>query len=284
MLLSCFFETHYLPYNPSTASKTIKLYQHSFRMFGLWLGHAATLDDLQNEIVGKYLSHLFRSELKPASVNKERSQLLAVWNHAHKLGMVRLGPLVKPVKAPETIPTSLTVDDLRKLCNSFDKLLGSTRGVENRLLIRAAFLLQYVTAERIGAIVQLQWSDIKGQQISFRAETRKCGTRSIVRTVPAYVIAALNAIRIVKSLFVFPEQKTSKLLLLYDRLFKRAGIDRPKGKSSHLLRSTHATFLNLAGGDATGSLGHQSSGTTRKSYIDPRLTQTEFWKLIPSLN
>jgi site-specific recombinase XerD len=171
MLLSCFFETHYLPYNPSTASKTIKLYQHSFRMFGLWLGHAATLDDLQNEIVGKYLSHLFRSELKPASVNKERSQLLAIWNHAHKLGMVRLGPLVKPVKAPETIPTSLTVDDLRQLCNSFDKLLGSTRGVENRLLIRAAFLLQYVTAERIGAIVQLQWSDIQGQQIAFRAET-----------------------------------------------------------------------------------------------------------------
>jgi len=283
MTLDNFFDAHYLSYNPSTARNTIRLYRYTFRLFAQWLGHRPTLDDLTNESVGAYLASLYQSGRKPASVNKERAQLVAVWNHAHKLGMIKLGPLVKRVRQPDSLPTALSVDQLRQLCFSFVKLQGKTQGVDNAKLMRACFFTQYNTAERIGAVLQLQWTDIANRFITFRGETRKCGTRSIIKSVPQYVIDSLEAIR-TNEIFVFPRMKgTGKMLLLFDRLFKRAGVPRPKWKSSHLLRSTHATFLNLAGQDATESLGHSNSSTTKKSYLDPRMKDAHYWTFLPSL-
>ena len=287
MLLQDFFESHYLAHNPSTSPKTIVLYRNTFRLFGQWLGRRPVIADLDNVTVGKYLADLYRSPRRPATVNKERAQLLAVWRMAHTLGMVRLGPLIKKLKEPESTPTALSIDDLKQLRLSFDRLEGSTSRMPNKSIIAACFDLQYTTAERIGAVLQLRWDDVDftNRSVTFRAEVRKCGTRGIVRTVPAFALRSVEALRPWNSSDeIFPGMYgTTKIHLLYNRLFKRAGVSRPKGKSSHLLRSTHATYLNLAGGNATESLGHSSPDVTRKSYLDPRFDQKNYWEMLPDL-
>ena len=151
-------------------------------------------------------------------------------------------------------------------------------------MIRAVFGIQYLTAERIGAVAQLRWSDINGTVIVFRAETRKGRRKAMIKSVPEWLLGELEPLKVAKSDHLFPGcHGTTKLHTLFDRLFRRAGVPRPRGKSSHLLRSSHATYLPAAGGDATSSLGHSSDSTTRKSYFDSRHNLKEYWRLLPEI-
>ena len=133
--------------------------------------------------------------------------------------------------------------------------------------------------------MKLEFSDVIGDVITFRAETRKGQTKPIVKAVTASVLANIDKIRSPKRTRIFPIKKSNhtKIQLLYKRLFERAGVPRPKGKSSHLLRSTHATLLELAGGDATKSLGHASRETTIKSYLDPRHDADRSCDILPEI-
>lgn len=286
MLVKSFFEQDYLSHKPSTSNRTCKLYDYSIRKFGQWLGRPACIDDLTNRNVGQYLRHLVELGLNPHSVDKERRQLLAIWRLAHTLGMIRLGPVVAPVKIPDSIPTALTVDELRRLKSSFDGMRGKTAGIPNGDFLRAVFLIQYATAERVGAVLQLRFDDIQGDVITFRAQVRKGGKKPIVKAVPVAVLNAIDAIRKPdrERIFELAESNKTKIQLLYKRLFQRAGVPRPKGKSSHLLRSTHATLLELAGGDATRSLGHANRATTIKSYLDPRHQADRSCDKLPDLD
>ena len=285
MILIDYFDQHYLPHKPSTSKKTVRLYANSFNKFGQYLGHEPTLDDLDDENVGRFLSAILRQGNSPATVNKERAHLLSLWRFANAKGLVKLGPTVQPVTQPQRIPTALTIAEIRKLRNSFDCLGGSTGGIPNSDFLRAVFSIQYTTAERIGAVLSLDFSDVRDDVITFRAETRKGGRRAIVKAVPAFVIDHIMAISKPKRDRIFPIKKTNqtKIQLLYKRLFERAGVPRPKGKSSHLLRSTHATLLELAGGDATKSLGHASRETTIKSYLDPRHDADRSCDMLPEI-
>lgn len=284
MTIIAFFQNKFLAIKPATSRRTIQLYHSSIRKLLQHLGREPTLDDLNDETIGGYLAVLFRSDLSAASVNKERSHLCAIWRLANRLGLVETWPLIQRFTEPEKVPKALSINDLRQLRISFRTLQGKTGGIPNSDVIRAVFDIQYTTAERIGAVSQLRWSDIDGQTIVFRVETRKCGRKSLVKSVPSWVSDSLEPLKVSGSSDLFPGcHGTTKLHLLYDRLFKRAGVSRPKYKSSHLLRSTHATFLHAAGGDATASLGHASSKTTRKSYLDPRHNPDDNWKLLPKI-
>ena len=286
MTINDFFDSFYLPYRPSTSPRTIRLYRYTFRKFGEWLGRESLIADLTNPNLGNYLRALLGSGLAPSSVNKERRQLCCIWRHAHTIGHLSVGPIVQPVKEPYKIPTSLTVPQLKQLRLAFDDLQGSTGGIPNSDFLRACFSIQYATAARVGAVMALEFSDVQEDVITFRAETRKGGRRPMVKRVPPFVVASIEAIRSPVRTRIFPLEKTNatKVQILYGRLFERAGVPRPKGKNSHLFRSTHATLLELAGGDATKALGHANRDVTVKSYLDPRFRADRDCDLLPDLD
>lgn len=283
MLLTAFIENHYFPHNPSTKPGTIRLHKIAIKKLGQFLGRPPTLDDLNNDTIGKFLLQCMQSGLAPATVNTQRSKLLALWRHANTMGLIRLGPLVKQIKEPDRLPTALTVDQLNQLILNFDNVQGETGGLSNSSILRACFAIQFYTGARIGEVRQLEWRDISGNTITFRAEIRKCGRRSLVRTVPQTAIRTLDGLK-KKDRRIFPELTQNKIAIIYGRLFDLAQVDRPKFKTSHLLRSTHATLVNLAGGDASASLGHCSPATTQKSYLDPRFGTSEFTGFLPDLS
>ena len=286
MSLKIFFDEQYLSHKPSTSERTVKLYYYSLRKFSLWLGEPAQLHHLTNKTVGLYLrSLLTESELQPTTVDKERRQLVAIWRLAHTLGLTKLGPTIAPIKIPEKIPTALTVSELHQLTLTFDSLQGETGGIPNSKLVRASFAIQWQTSERIGAVLQLKFSDIKENVITFRSETRKGGRKSRVKEIPWHVVDLINAIDKPRRKKIFPIEPSNKtkIQLLYSKLFERAGIERPKGKSTHLLRSSHATHLDIAGGDATKSLGQANRKTTEASYLDPRLKADKSCYLLPEI-
>jgi len=285
LILKTFFENEFLAHKPDTSDRTVKLYDYTIRKFGSWLGRDPTIDDLTNANVGSYLRHLKSLDMAVNSVDKERRQLLSIWRFAHTLGMLQKGPVIGPMKIPASVPKSLTVAELKRLNNAFDLLRGKTAGIQNGPFLRALMGVQYATAARVGAVLQLRFDDISGDVITFRAETRKGGRKPIVKAVTEEVLKNIHAISLPKRELIFPLKATNKTKIqtLYSRLFKAAKVARPKGKSSHLMRSTHATLLELAGGDATKSLGHANRETTIKSYLDPRHDADRSCDMLPEI-
>ncbi len=285
MRLADLFENSYLSFNPNLKTRTVTLYRHSVQKFADHCGEDPTIDHLTNELVGKYLAALMQSGLSPATVEKERAQLLAIWRHGRALGLIEQGPLIKKIVQPRKIPTALTVTQLQRLQATFDRLQGETGGLPNSDVLRAIFGIQFTTAERVGAVCSLRWSDIGQNVITFRAETRKGGREPLVKQIPDWVHEDLDRIKEPERELVFPGcTGTTKVQTLYARLFERAGVDRPKGKCSHLLRSTHATMLWMAGGNPTESLGHSSERITRDHYLDTRQNPDRSHEILPDLS
>lgn len=284
MLLNLFLDDFYFAFRPSLSARTIKLYRHSVKKFGQFVGVPPGLSDLTNSNVGKYLAAISASGLAPATVEKERSQLLAIWRDAQLEGLIDKGPRVQPIKVPDPVPRSLKVPELQQLWLTFDTLQGKTGGNENSDVIRAAATLQLTTAERIFAVTMLRWDDLDRENnvVTYRAENRKGGRRIKATEVPPAVITCLDRLHC-ESEFIFAGcQGKTKLSTLYSRAFGRSGIRWTKGKTSHLLRSTKATLVDVAGGNASRSLGHRSPATTERYYIEERIDDT--WRLLPDFS
>ena len=286
MTLTEFFEEHYLPMNPGLSAGTIKLYHLTIKKFGRFLDRQPTLDDLTDQRVGKFMRFCAERGNAPRTVNKERCNLLSMWNLSHKMGVTSRGPLVGKFKVATRVPTSLAVSDVRALLVTCARLQGNTGAKPNSTIMRAFVAIQWATGERSGAVALLKWVDVTGDVLTFRANTRKGGRRAISRKVPKWVMKLILELDVGTSPFLFPGlsgTNKTKINKLYKRLFKRAGVSRPKGKMSHLLRSTHATMVHKAGGNATESLGHASASTTWDSYLDPRKIDNDFAKFLPDL-
>ena len=284
LMLSDFLEKHYYPCQPGLSWKTKKEYRTSVNKLDRYLNRSAVLADLNNQTIGAYFSALIQLGQSESTVNKERNQLLAFWRFAHTMGMLIVGPLIQPLRPGEKVPTALTLDQLKALRRAIPELTGKTAGIPNASLMRACFSIQYVTGARLGEVLALRFDDISGRVLTFRAETRKFGKNPMVKSVPEWVINDIQMICKPKRSDVFPvENGVEKFAYLFDRLFRLAEVPRPKGKSSHLLRSTYATMIWVAGGNATDSLGHASEETTRKAYLDPRFKPDQSHEFLPDL-
>jgi len=289
LTLEDFLDHFYWPMNPSLHTKTLDRHRIGLRKFAAFLGRVPLLADLTNQTVGMFVVDLAkRATLEPSTINGIRAKLVALWRHAHTLDMISVGPVIKPLIEPAKIPTALTIEQLKRLKAAFDTLQGHTNGVPNADIIRACFSIQFATAARVGAVLKLRFDDIDfdSRVITFRAEIRKGGRLPLVKAVPEYVLRDIEQIRSSTRETVFPKSMhdSTKIWLLYRRLFDRAGVPRPRWKSSHLLRSTHATMVWMAGGNASESLGHSTESMTRNHYLDFRKKPNRAHLNLPDLS
>jgi len=71
----------------------------------------------------------------------------------------------------------------------------------------------------------------------------------------------------------------------YTRLLKAAALPSGRKFKPQKIRRTFASFLELAGGDATEALGHSSRKVTKQSYLDQSIVKRSVPnKLLPLLN
>ena len=279
-----YYRNQYLATFPDASPRTIQIYGCSFRKFERFLSREPLLADLSNQTVGRYVAHLKTTDTSVGTINKELNHLSAIWRHAHTTGQLTIGPLLKTLPVPEKIPKALTVDELKRLRLALRNMKGRTFGLPTGDVLRACFSIQFATAERIKAVLLLRFDDIVGNVITFRAETRKGGREPMSKEVPGWVLADIDTIRNPNRPLIFSNMHTDcRVFNLYDRLFKLAGVDRPKWKSSHLFRATHATLLWMAGANASDSLGHSDSATTRKSYLDRRFKPDQSHLKLPDI-
>lgn len=270
MHLLDFFNDVYKPLRLIGRSpRTTVLYEYSIRLFSESVGRPVTLKDLEDIVVSKHLQRLLELSYSPHSVNKERSQLIAIWNLAARKKFVEQFPEIRPIKRPEIVPTSWTKDEMTRLRISCNYVNGFICGVPANRWWLALVTTIYVTGERITAVLSSRWEHLVDSTFVFPAENRKGATRANICHLPDYAIDALRLIREPKRELIFPyDLHPSSMYKQLSRILVRAELSSGRRFKFHCIRRTHATQLHLAGGNAQQSLGHTSPTTTAK-YLDP---------------
>lgn len=271
MTLSDFLRDIYAPLK-GICSQTESLYTLTIAEFGKSLGHEATLADLEELKVAKFLAKRVR-ERKPATAAKDRSQIRALWELAARRRMVETWPTISRIRVPERVPEAWLTEEMERLLASAAQEHTAYEGIPASLWWRAILLVCYDTGERIGSVASTRWRDVRGSNVLFVAENRKGGRRDILRSLKPETVECLRAIRLGREdsdkVFPWPRSK-GYLWKRLEIILKRAGLPHDRSCKFHKIRRTTASYSAAAGLSAQEILDHSDPKVTRR-YIDPRI-------------
>lgn len=254
------------------SSNTVRLYRHSINSFAKFLERTPTTEDLTNENVENHMWSVVSNGRSPATANKNRSQLLCLWNWAFKMGFVSFPPDVPPLKEPETVPLGWLPHELDALLRAADSDSSTISGIPGRFWFGALVRLCLDTGERVGALRQLPRSAMQDHYILVAAGYRKGKTRDRLYPINEDTFVSINRLlRSHKDSRMFPFGYCDTYLYnLYAKILDRAGLPNDRRSKFHRIRRTVASAVARAGGDTTAALDHASPKTTKK-YLDTRI-------------
>lgn len=270
------------------SDKTIALYGTTLDRFRDFLraesgdpAREAMVADLDDMVVSKFLR--WRSKTphrnrvpKPASVLKDRTQLVALWNFAARKRLAAEFPALARMRIAKRIPRAYTADDVAALVRRSLGRRGVTGGKPSCWWWATLIYCGYCTAERLSAMLALRWGevDLDNCRITFLGDNRKGHTRDIVREITPELAKLLR-----------PQQgKPGDLVWHWDRqqpslwaslsvLCRGAGVQY---RGFHGLRRSAASYTALAMGRsaATALLDH-SNPRLLEHYVDPAICPPE---------
>ena len=290
IFLSDFFESQYRPIRMAgTSLHGRRLHLVSIRNFERFLGRVPTLADLTDDNLSRFLAwHLDVRRNSRFTANRDGSRLLAVWRFACRRGLLKVWPEITKLPEPKRMPEAWSLGQYGQILAACQQVMGRICGIPGRLWWTALHLTIYDSAERIGAVMSVPWSDVDldGAWFLVRAEYRKGGKSDRVYRLRPETIAALRAMRTAnRSGPIFPwDRDPTTLWHRYKQILRAAGLPHDRRSMFHRLRRTVASHFKLAGGDATALLDHTSAKVTNESYLDPRIVgQQHAADLLPAI-
>lgn len=274
MTLQQLFDDYYRPLKlRGRSANTTRLYGCTIRSFSKWLGYHATMNDLTDLTISRFLEHR-ASERSPYTAEKERSQLLALWRFAADRRMLLDRPCVPPSPLPERIPQAWSIDQLQSLMKAAAATRGYVGTVEASAWYQAIISVLWETAERIGAILACLPEDFCDPVLTVRAEYRKGGKRDRVYRLSPETCRLLKQACGTKHLLEWP-LNPGYLWARYKDVVARAGLGHDRKCGFHQLRRSAASHYAALGGDACKLLDHSSPRITQRWYLDRRLTDRD---------
>lgn len=271
MILRSFVRDVYAPLK-AISPKTLRLYEFTLDAFGEFVGHEPTTADLEELIVARFLAHRTQTRAA-ATAAKDRAQIRAIWEFLARRRAVDTWPTIPPVRVPERTPEAWLTEEFARLLATASSEKTTIAGIPGGAWWRALLMLAYDTGERVTALTSVRWRDIRGNFVTFRAETRKGRRRDLVLEFGEETRLALEAIRGDRDL-VFPWPNTHTYL--WRRLsiiLERAKLPSGRRDKFHRIRRTTASYYEAAGCSSQKLLDHASPATTRR-YLDPRIVRT----------
>lgn len=274
LTLEDFFSGYYRPLRLRGRSmNTTRLYGCTLRSFSKWLGYKATLQDLTDLTISRFLEHR-ASVRSPYTAEKERSQLLSLWRFAADRHLVADRPCVPPSPLPERNPNAWSIEQLQSLMRSASATRGYVGEIPANFWYPALISVLWETAERIGAILSCTPEDFVPPVLSVRAEYRKGGRRDrIYRLSPETCLLVSRALG--KRRMLEWTQNHGYLWARYKDVVARAGLEPGRKCGFHQLRRSAASHYAALGGDPVKLLDHASPRTTQRWYLDRRMTDRE---------
>lgn len=284
MTLQQLFDDFYRPLRLRGRSlNTSRLYGCTIRSFSKWLTYPATIQDLTDLTLSRFLEHraTYRS---PYTAEKERTQLLSLWRFAADRGLLADRPCVPPAPLPDRIPQAWTVEQLQALMRAAVATRGYVGDVPAGTWYAALLNVLWESAERIGAVLSCLPIDFVQPVLTVRAEYRKGGKRDRTYRLSPKTCDLLEKARGKRRLLEWP-QNPGYLWAKYKDVVARAGLGHDRKCGFHQLRRSAASHYAALGGDAVKLLDHSSPRITHRWYLDRRLTDRDppAWEVLPKI-
>jgi integrase len=254
------------------SDNTVRLYHHTIRAFGAFVKHTPTIADFDSDLIEDHLFAIIKRGGSPATANKHRSQLIALWKFAAERRIVEQFPQVQAIKEPEQTPLGWLPEELKALIQAAKLEPSPVGDVPGNVWFTAMLHVLIDTAERIGALRALGRESVQGGYLLVPASVRKGKTRDRIYPLSEESQVALKkllASHDSPTLFHWPYSHTY-FYRRYDTILRRAGLPTDRKSKAHRVRKTVASAVARAGGDPTAALDHASPKTTKK-YLDPRI-------------
>jgi integrase len=258
------------------SENTVRLYRHTLKSFSLTLGRTPTIHDLDSDVIELHMERIIRKGGSPASANKDRGQLLALWRFAAAKRIVEQWPTIAMMKEPEIVPMGWLANEAASLLSACDKAVGHIAEVPARLWWSGLVSVLLDTGERIGAVRPLKKHHVQSNYLLVPAAFRKGQRRDRLYSLQPSTVEVLQKVAKANTEDdqLFPWDRTETYIYKrFNVILKAAGLPTDRRSKFHRLRRTVASVVTAAGGDATAALDHASPKTTKK-YLDPRIVGT----------
>ena len=260
------------------SEKTRKLYRLAIANFGRHLGHAATLADLDDDLVTVWVGAQLDEPGSIYTVRERLGRILSLWRFLAARGKVSVWPTVRRPPAPDPVPVALTRDELRALFDAAMYEPGRIAGIRAGWWWQTYLAFVWSTAERRSAALSLRWEhcDLATGIAVIPPEARKGRRKAGVYRLWPEVVALIERMKMPPRELVFPwPVSEGRYFHNYGRILERAGLPNDRKHKTHCLRCSHATWTEVLGGNASRALMHSDPATTARHYIDSRLLPPE---------
>lgn len=258
------------------AEQTRRLHLIAIDRLAFFLGHEPTINDLSDALLNDVMQWCVDRGLAIRSGNRICECLKAQWNFLAKKRVVQEWPTFRAWTVPERSPECWLPSELAQLWKTIRAETGHIGKVPAALFWEALHSVLFDSAERIRAVMALEWSDINlsSRWCKFRAETRKGRAADNDVLLHPKTIQLLRKMRNYDDAKVFPfPYSITYIYNRYKALLRRAGLEKPRAKF-HKMRKTTATMWEQAGHNATVLLKHSRRSVTER-YLDPRIIQRD---------
>lgn len=276
MPLRKFVSDVYLPQKIRvTSHKTREHYESVCTSMQRALLREPVVADVTDETICRTIRYLESRSLAPHTIQQRRNYMVAIANWCAKRGILPW-PAVDRYPVPRIVPKAWTLEQLSRLWKACDAFDGMYCGVRAALWWRAFHAVLWDTGERTAAVlaIRAEWIDLEAGTLEIPASVRKGGRTPMTYSLkPATVEAVRPLVAFGRKLvFNFPGCRAT-FYHHYTRLLKLAGLPSGRTHKPQKLRRTFASFLELAGGDATDALSHSNRKVTKEHYLDPAIVR-----------
>jgi integrase len=269
--------------------RTVLMYLATLARLRDFLGREPTVDDLDDLQIAKFLrwrrvtQHSKWKLISPASLAKDSAHIRTLWNWLAKKRwkrsdgqMIEFPDYARP-KVPKPVPKAYKAEELVRLVEVGRQRKGLVSGKPAAWYWPTKILAMFQTGERIGAILQIRWSevDLERHTLTFLAATRKGHRETITRPITPDLAKMLATQKGPPEARVWPWLDDREPLSAYNSLrvlCRVAGVDY---KPFHAIRKSTASYLKRAGISARKQLGHSSEEMAENHYYDEEITGRE---------
>lgn len=270
------FEKHYSPDRLLGKSEnTHRLYRNTISKFSRHLCRTPVIGDLNHKTVIHWLKfQLEHTTLQRATIEKDRHLLCALWRYCSRKRWAGAEPEIPKIEVPDRIPDTWSDDDMEEIVKACRRVEGTVGEADASLWWESLVRVIADSAERIGAVLQVRWSDLdRDGWMTVRAEYRKRKSRDRRYKLRPETIEKLNELRksagSTKEVFYWPFGY-NYIWNRYKRILTKAGLSTSRRDKFHKIRRSTASAFEAAGGNATELLDHSDRKTTVQYYLDPK--------------
>jgi integrase len=273
MTLTAFLDNYYLLERSLCKNTGVALHA-TVRLFERFLGRPATLDDLVDQTVSRWIVQLEERGLAQWTVRGNRQRLIAIWNAAwmHEPPLVPSPPRrVRRVRRPRIMPEAWTAEQVEAIATAGKKCRGVFRlsRVSRSAFWSALVMVAWDSGLRLSDLLALRFADVgaDGRVVLLQGKTGR-----LVRCkLSAETLQAIDAIRDAWRETIFGGAISRRRFYeRFKQIVRAAGL--PRGTSRWLRRSSGTAVECKSPG-----AGHRHLGNSREvfeaHYCDPRLVE-----------